>query len=113
MTTNKATWAATVAGKWSATVAQLVELLSCAGSCGISCTGSRSTGVPLFTSLVPSCAPLFTSLVPPFAPLLASLVPFFAPLLTPLHAKCLRLSVRYGQHRGGRRETERSRQSHK
>jgi len=81
-----------------------VELLShagsCAGRCACTCAGS-CTCAPHLTSLVPSCAPRLTSLVPSCAP-----------LLTPLHANGLSLSIRYCQYRRGRREAERSRQSH-
>ncbi len=72
--------------------AALVELLCHAGSC--------------------TCAPHLTSLVPSCAPRLTPLVPSRAPLLTPLHADGLSLSIRYCQYRRGRREAERSRQSH-
>jgi hypothetical protein len=72
--------------------AEPVELLSCAGSC--------------------TCAPHLTSLVPTRTPHLTSLVPSCTPLLTPLHASGLSLSIGYCQYRRGRREAERSRQSH-
>jgi hypothetical protein len=78
--------------------AEPVELLSCAGSCT---WGGICTCAPHLTSLVPSCAPRLTSLVPSCAP-----------LLTPLHANGLSLSIGYCQYRRGRREAERSRQSH-
>src|ERR1700723_3709334 len=78
--------------------AQPVELLSCAGSCT---WGGIGTCAPLLTPLMPCCAALLTSLVP-----------CCAPLLTPLHANGLSLSIRYCQHRRGRRKAERSRQSH-
>ncbi len=80
--------------------AEPVELLSHAGSCACTCAGSCTCASHL-TSLVPSCAPRFTSLVSSCAP-----------LLTPLHANGLSLSIRYRQYRRGRREAERSRQSH-
>ena len=80
--------------------AEPVELLSHAGSCACACAGSCTCASHL-TSLVPSCAPRFTSLVSSCAP-----------LLTPLHANGLSLSIRYRQYRRGRREAERSRQSH-
>jgi hypothetical protein len=91
--------------------AEPVELLSHAGSCACTCAGSY-TSAPLLTSLVPSCASLLASLVSCCAPLMTPLVPCCAPLLTPLHANGLSLSIRYCQHRRGRREAERSRQSH-
>src|SRR6266850_6124708 len=95
--------------------AEPVELLSCAGSC--TCSGSR-TCAPHLTSLVPSCAPLLTPLCARHAPPLTPLVP----CCTPLHAsgrsrrgrsrRGLSLSIGYCQYRRGRREAERSRQSH-
>src|SRR4029077_5828096 len=80
--------------------AEPVELLSCAGSCTCTCAGSCT------------CAPHLTSLVPTRTPHLTSLVPSCTPLLTPLHASGLSLSIGYCQYRRGRREAERSRQSH-
>ncbi len=92
-----------------------VELLShagsCAGRCACTCAGS-CTCAPHLTSLVPTRTPLLTPLCARHAPLLTPLVPCCTPLLTPLHANGLSLSIRYCQYRRGRREAERSRQSH-
>ena len=85
-----------------------VELLSCAGS--RTCTGSCT------------CAPHLTPLCARCAPRLTPLCARHAPRLTPPHASGwsrsgrsrsgLSLSIGYCQYSRGRREAERSRQSH-